>query len=114
MRLTVDDKFQVSLEGGVTAETMHSVSALSELRFSSRSVVALTLFSRPLSSENLRNCSYSDGELEQRVLALRKRQWPRIFPQEHYLDNHGNCDLSGPWATVRHVHEVQDRSVMRG
>ncbi|MGA9765108.1 MAG: hypothetical protein WBQ49_10605 [Rhodomicrobium sp.] len=112
MRLTVDDKFQVSLEGGVTAETMVRL-ALSELRFSSRSVVALTLFSDPylLKSPQL---LYSDGELEQRVLALRKRQWPRIFPQEHYLDKHGPRDLSGAWAMVRHVHEVQDRSVMRG
>lgn len=112
MTLTVSDKFQVSLKGGVTAETMVRL-ALSELRFSSRSVVALTLFSDPylLKSPQL---LYSDDELEQRVLALRKRQWPRIFPQEHYLDKHGPRDLSGAWAMVRDVHEVHDRSFLRG
>ncbi len=102
MSLTVGNKFSVSLNGGLTPEMMVRL-ALSELKFARESVVGLTLFADPDLKISPR-LFLKDREFEQRVVALRNRAWPAIFPKRCYEVGIRPNRLHNAWAMAREIH----------
>jgi hypothetical protein len=104
MTLAVGNRYSVRIRAGITVETLIRF-ALSEMKFSSKGIVSLTLFGDPeldLSPQLM----FLDQFFKDWVIEERQRPWPLIFPRDHYVEKYIGRDLRQAWAMAREIQTV--------